>query len=150
MARTETVIFTNMCMVYDQTRVLVQNRLDPKWPGIAFPGGHVEKGESFTDAVIREIYEETGLTIKSPHFCGIKDWMNSDGSRYVVLLYKTDRFEGTLTSSEEGEVFWAELCDLPKLDLAEDMESMLKVFLDDDLSEEFFYQENGEWIEVLK
>ena len=31
------------------------------WPGITFPGGHIESGESFTDAVIREVQEETGL-----------------------------------------------------------------------------------------
>ena len=65
MARREEVIFTNMCMVYDGERVLVQDRRDPRWQGITFPGGHVEYGESFTDAVIREVYEETGLTIRS-------------------------------------------------------------------------------------
>ena len=74
MARTETVTLTNMCMIYDGERVLVQDRLDEGWGGITFPGGHVEKGESFTDAVIREIYEETGLVIAAPQLCGIKDW----------------------------------------------------------------------------
>ncbi len=54
---------TNMCMVYDGTKVLVQDRVSKSWCGLAFPGGHVDKGESFSDAVIREIYEETGLTI---------------------------------------------------------------------------------------
>ena len=66
MARTEVVTITNMCMIYDGTRVLVQDRADPEWPGITFPGGHVEKGESFTDAVIREVFEETGLRISAP------------------------------------------------------------------------------------
>lgn len=52
MERTESVIFTNMCMIYDDAgNVLVQDRLNPDWPGITFPGGHVEAGESFTDAV---------------------------------------------------------------------------------------------------
>ena len=55
----ETAVFTNMCMVYDEKgNVLVQNRVDPEWGGITFPGGHVEKGESFTDSVIREIRED--------------------------------------------------------------------------------------------
>ena len=44
MARTEKVTFTNMCMISDgRGNVLVQDRLDPDWPGIAFPGGHVER-----------------------------------------------------------------------------------------------------------
>ena len=150
MARTEIVTLTNMCMICDGTRVLVQNRKDPNWPGITFPGGHVEKGESFTDAVIREVFEETGLTIASPKLCGIKDWPEDDGSRYMVLLYKTDKFSGTLKSSEEGEVFWVELEEMKRIQLADGMENMLKVFLNDDISEEYFYKENGKWVEVLK
>jgi len=150
MARTEIVTLTNMCMICDGTRVLVQNRKDPDWPGITFPGGHVEKGEAFTDAVIREVFEETGLTIASPKLCGIKDWTEDDGSRYMVLLYKTNRFSGTLKSSDEGEVFWAELEEMKRMQLADGMETQLAVFLDDSISEDFFYKENGEWVEVLK
>ena len=61
---------TNMCMLSCGGKVLVQNRVDPLWKGITFPGGHVEPGESFTEAVIREFYEETGLTIDKPVLCG--------------------------------------------------------------------------------
>ena len=147
----ETVILTNMCMVYDGTKVLVQDRVDPKWSGITFPGGHVEKGESFTDAVIREVFEETGLTISSPKPCGIKSWYRNDGTRYIVLFYKTDKFSGELKSSAEGEVFWTELEELPKLGLAKDMDDMLKVFMDENLSEFYYYpNENGEWKYILK
>ena len=150
MSRTETVTITNMCMVYDGNRVLVQDRKDPTWPGITFPGGHVEKGESFTDSVIREILEETGLTITSPKLCGIKDWVNDDGLRYIVLLYKANQFSGNLISSDEGEVFWIEIDEMLKFHMAEGMETQLQVFLNDDLSEHFYYKENGQWIEVLK
>ena len=41
----ETVEFTNMCMVYDGDKVLVQDRVKGSWTGIAFPGGHVEQGD---------------------------------------------------------------------------------------------------------
>ena len=150
MARQETVTLTNMCMIYDGDRVLVQDRKDPKWPGITFPGGHVEKGESFTDAVIREVREETGLRISAPQLCGIKDWINDDGTRYMVLFYKTDKFQGTLTSSQEGEVFWVPLSQLGQMTLAEGMENMLKVFLDDSISEYFFCKAQGQWVEALK
>ena len=150
MARTEVVTITNMCMVYNGTKVLVQEKIDDDYCGITFPGGHVEKGESFTDAVIREVFEETGLKIFSPKLCGIKDWSNDDGSRYMVLFYKTDKFEGTLSSSEEGEVHWIELDEMKKMNLADRMDKVLEVFWDESKSEYFFYKENGQWKEELK
>ena len=151
MSKTENTIFTNMCMIYDNTgRVLVQNRLDSGWPGIAFPGGHVEKGESFTDAAIREVREETGLTVSHLHMCGVKDWVRDNETRYVVHLYKTNVFEGEPISSDKGEVWWVPLNELPDMKLSKSMKTMLRLFLEDDLSEQFFYRENGEWIEVLK
>ena len=55
MDRTETVEFMNMCMIFNGDKVLVQDRKKQSWSGIAFPGGHVEAGESFTEAVIREV-----------------------------------------------------------------------------------------------
>lgn len=110
----------------------------------------MEKEESFTDAVIREVYEETGLTIRSPKLCGIKDWTQADGCRYVVLFYKTDQFTGELKSSEEGEVFWASRDELMTMNLSFDMKEMLKVFWDDELSEFYYYLKNGEWAHELK
>lgn len=151
MRKTENTIFTNMCMIYDgEGNVLVQNRLNPDWPGIVFPGGHVEAGESFYDAAVREVFEETGLTVSELQMCGIKDWFRDDGTRYVVLLYKTDKFEGELTSSDEGEVMWVPLAKMQGMEIPESMKTMLKVFLEDNLSEQFFYKEDGKWIEVLK
>ncbi len=150
MKRSETVTITNMCMVYDGNKVLVENRIKDDWRGIAFPGGHVEKGEPFTDAVIREVFEETGLKISSPKLCGIEDWTEDDGSRYMVLLYKTDKFEGEPVSSAEGEVYWTEFDNLGKMPLAVGMEKMLRVFNEEDISEFFYHKENGEWIGILK
>ena len=147
MAEAEKVILTNMCMVYDGDRVLVQDRVDKKWSGITFPGGHVEKNESFTEAVIREVKEETGLIIHSPKLCGIKQWPAADDVRYVVLFYKTNQFEGEVKSSAEGEVFWMSLDDFRKADLARDMADMLTVFLDDDKGEFYYYRDvdNDGW-----
>ena len=95
MAREEKCILTNMCMVYDGTRILVQDRMNPDWTGITFPGGHVEPRESFVDSVIREVEEETGLKISNVQLCGIKQWTHREGKyRYIVLFYKTDTYFG--------------------------------------------------------
>ena len=146
MARSESAIFTNLCMVYDHAgNILVQDRKDPSWPGLCFPGGHVEPGESFVESVIREVYEETGLTIRQPQLCGTKQFQTKNGERYVVFFYKTDRFSGTLRSSEEGEVFWIPKDTLSRYTLCDDFESMLQVFENDNLSEFYYYKENCSW-----
>ncbi|MBD5162347.1 MAG: 8-oxo-dGTP diphosphatase [Oscillibacter sp.] len=146
MARRETVVLTNMCMIYDgQGNILVQDRQDPDWPGVTFPGGHVELGESFVESVIREVREETGLTIRKPRLCGLKHFLRDDGVRYVVFFFKTDCFSGELTSSDEGEVFWIKRSELGDYRLAYDFENMLRVFESEDLSEFYYEKVNGEW-----
>ena len=145
MSRQIPVTLTNMCMVCDGDKVLVQDRVDPDWPGITFPGGHVESGESFCASVIREVYEETGLTIESPRLCGIKEWENTDGSRYVVLFYRTDNFSGELKSSDEGAVYWTSLSTLSTLRLTEHFDKVLGVYLRDDLSEFYYKRTDTDW-----
>ena len=149
MSRIEKTEFTNMCMICNGNKVVVIDRQKKDWAGITFPGGHVEPGESFTDAVIREIQEETGLKISSVRLCGIKDWCENE-CRYVVLFYKTTKFEGELVSSEEGKVWWEDIDNLPNLNLSLDMKDMLRVFMEDDLSEFFYYQEGDKWLYDLK
>lgn len=147
----EKAVFVNMCMITDKDgNVVVQNRVATDWPGITFPGGHVEAGESFTEAVKREVYEETGLKVENLSLCGIKDWTQDDGSRYVGLLYKTSTFNGELLSSDEGEVKWIKLSDMMNMRLADGMDKMLELFLNEECSELFYYRENDEWIGELK
>ena len=147
MSHPEKAIFTNMCMVYDDSgNILVQDRKNPDWPGITFPGGHVEPGESFVESTIREVREETGLTIENPVLCGIKQFGELDtGARYVVLFFKANHFSGKLKSSDEGEVFWIPRKDLKKYPLADDFEDMVRIFESEDLSEFYWCKEQDTW-----
>lgn len=142
MARAEDVELTNMCMLCDgKGNVLVQDKKgNAAWHGWSFPGGHMEKGEYVTPSVIREMKEETGLTIENPKLCGIKEFhKTADGNRYIVFLYVTDRFSGELKSSAEGEVFWYPLSELKRSEkLADGFADMLPVFASDNISEVFY------------
>ncbi len=145
MAREEICILTNMCMIYDDNgNILVQNRVNPNWPGICFPGGHVEENESFVKSCIREVKEETGLDIYNLRLCGLKQY-SVDNKRYIVIYYKTNAFKGELISSDEGEVFWIKRSDLLNYKLCNGFLEMVKVFEDDSLSENYYVKENNEW-----
>ncbi|MGF0033481.1 8-oxo-dGTP diphosphatase [Bariatricus sp. SGI.154] len=143
MAKTEEVVLTNMCMVFDGDRILVQERLNLDWPGITFPGGHVEAGESFVRSTIREVKEETGLDVSELRLCGIKQFPYRNG-RYIVFCFKTDVFEGEVISSDEGNVFWIDKKDISRYALAEGFQEMMEIFEKDELSENYHWFD-GEW-----
>lgn len=143
MSRAEMTVLTNMCMVTDDMgNVLVQNRKDPNWPGIVFPGGHVEPGESFVDSVIREVREETGITVLNPTLCGVKQFQNREGQRYIVFLFKANRFEGTLQSSDEGEAMWIPRSKLFEQNCVDNFDHLVTIFEDEEISELYYTRDN--------
>ena len=149
MERTERVTLTNMCMIYDGTRVLVEEKVGRDAGGITFPGGHVEEHEPVVDSVIREMKEETGLDIEAPKLCGVKEWINEDGSRYVVFLFKTDRFSGELASSAEGRVFWMEKDDVLQSNWIWHMDGLIQVMAEGAYTE-LYLDAADDWKPVLK
>lgn len=139
MNRKTPVELTNMCMIYDdQGNVLVEEKLVHNSKGLIFPGGHVECNESVVESMIREIKEETGLTISDLQFCGIKDWIEFDGSRYMVFLYKTSTYSGNIQSSSEGEIFWMPLEELKAKETLWYLDMMLEIFEGNGVTELYF------------
>lgn len=141
----EIVELTNMCMITKGEDVLIQHRKKNNWDGVVFPGGHIEKNESIILSVIREIKEETGLNIKKPILCGVKQFFTEKNIRYIVFLFKTSMFDGKLKSSEEGDVEWVKIKELKKLQLAYNFEHLLHVFNNNEI-QELFYEKNGNHI----
>lgn len=149
MSRTETVELTVLCLIRKGDEYLLQDRVKRDWRGFTLPGGHVEPGESIVDAVVREMKEETGLTVENPKLCGVKQFP-IDGGRYLVFLFVADRFFGDVISSEEGAMHWVKKEDLPKANLVNDFQELLDVMLDENLSEFQYVVEDGKWKVVQK
>ena len=149
MSKTQRCILTNMCLVYDQNKILVIDRKKKDWPGLTLPGGHVEKDEDLNKSIIREVKEETGLTIRKPILCGIEEFKTKKEDRYFMFFYKTDKFKGKIKSSKEGEVFWIDRNELKNYKLSLDLERIIKVIESEDLSEIVYYKKGDKWLSKI-
>lgn len=149
MRRTENAELTVLCLLQSEEAYLLQDRVKEDWKGYTLPGGHIEAGESIVDAVIREMQEETGLTILNPRLCGVKQFPIK-GGRYIVFLFCADQYEGELCSSAEGDMHWIKKEELSNVDLVSDFQELLQVMLDDSLNEFQYIEENGKWKSVLR
>ncbi len=149
MGRTENVELTVLCLVEDGNKILLQNRIKNDWQGYTLPGGHVESGESFVDAVIREMKEETGLDIKNPRLVGVKQFPTKDG-RYVVLLFRATEYSGTVVSSDEGQMEWVESNRVSEIKTVDDFEDLMRVINDPALSEFQYLVDGDTWTVSIK
>ena len=147
--RTEQVELTVLCLIHNEDSYLLQDRVKKDWRGYTLPGGHIEPGESIVDAVVREMKEETGLMIKSPRLCGVKQFP-IEGGRYIVFLFETDQFEGKVVDSDEGKMHWVKISELSNVKLVDDFEELIEVMMSDSLTEFQYVVENDEWIVVKK
>lgn len=146
--RTEPIELTVLCLIHRGDALLLQNRVKQDWHGYALPGGHVEPGESIVEAVIREMKEETGLTVINPRLCGVKQFP-IEGGRYLVFLFETEEFSGELSSSEEGQMTWIPRNCLQDYETVSDLEALLEVMLRPELTEFQYVLEDGNWLVKL-
>ena len=142
MGRSYQTELTTTCMIVDRKtgNVLVQERTNGDWTGMCFPGGHVEDGESYTECVIREVREETGLEIRHPRMEGIVHWENRDShARDVIVFFRTESFGGTLRPAcDEAVNRWVPLATLRTQPLADWFAEQLAVYEDPALQEMYY------------
>lgn len=112
---------TTLCYIEKDNQYLMLHRVKKekdvnkdKWIGV---GGHFEPEESPEECLLREVKEETGLTLTSWIFCGIVTFVATqwDTVEYMCL-YKADGFTGELTDCNEGNLVWVDknkVYDLP-------------------------------------
>ena len=125
-------IITNMCLIKNsEGKLLFLKRKKSTWPGITFPGGHVENNETYLESVVREIKEETNLDIYDVKYVGKYEWnSNFPQTKEIGLFYFTSSFKGELKSSIEGECFFAYLKDINKDNYSLDFDIILNLYKD--------------------
>ena len=130
---------TTLCYIKDNDRYLMLHRTrkeddqsHDKWLGI---GGKFEDGESPDECLLREVYEETGLTLTDHRLRGIVTFVSDIYETEYMFLYTSDSYEGKSISGEdgsfmpvidgvptpcsEGELKWIAIDEVPKLNLWE-------------------------------
>lgn len=114
---------TTLCYIEKEDSYLMLHRImkkedvnKDKWIGV---GGHFENGESPEECLLREVKEETGLTLLAYQFRGIVTFvLNGEQSEYMCL-YTATEFEGNITNCDEGVLEWVKKEKLFSLNLWE-------------------------------
>lgn len=83
-----------------------------KWIGV---GGHVESQETPEECLVREVKEETGLTLTSYKFRGLVTFINSECESELMCVFTADEYAGELIECDEGELCWVDKAMVPNL-----------------------------------
>ena len=110
---------TTLCYLERDDRYLMLHRIKKqedlnrdKWIGI---GGKFEEGESPEDCLLREVREETGLTLDSWRYCGIVTFVSDEWGTEYMHLFHSEMFHGTLKDCDEGALEWIDKTALASL-----------------------------------
>jgi 8-oxo-dGTP diphosphatase len=149
------VELTTLCYIEHDDSYLMLHRIkkandinEGKWIGV---GGHIEFAESPEECLIREVKEETNLTLTSYKFRGVVTFVSGDELCEYMALYTADGFEGEIKPCDEGELHWVKKSDLFNLNLWEGDKIFLKMLIEDApfFSLKLVYNEDGELIESV-
>ena len=101
---------TTLCYIEKDDAYLMLHRVKKendinkdKWIGI---GGHFENAESPEECLLREVKEETGLTLLSYRFRGLVTFITLQGTAEYMCLFTSDDFTGEIISCDEGDLEW--------------------------------------------
>lgn len=100
-----------------------------KWLGV---GGKFEKDESPDECILREVKEETGLTLTSYQLRGVMTFVSDIWETEYMFIYTADEFEGELTECSEGDLQWIKKTEVMNLKLWEGDKIFLKKLIDGD------------------
>jgi len=113
------VINTSLCYITRGEEVLLLHRVKKKndinhdkWIGL---GGKFEEGESPEECMLREVKEETGLTLTRWRYRGIVTFVTDAAECEFMHLFTADAFEGELTECDEGELTWIRKAEMNRL-----------------------------------
>jgi 8-oxo-dGTP diphosphatase len=114
---------TTLCYIEKENCYLMLHRIKKKtdvnkgkWIGV---GGHFEKDETPDECLLREVKEETGLTLTKYKCRGLVTFISNEWETEYMFLYTADGFEGELTDCNEGELKWIPKSELFSLNLWE-------------------------------
>ena len=97
-----------------------------KWIGV---GGKLEEGETPDQCVVREVYEETGLTLTNYHCHGLVKFISDQYEAEDMYLYSADGYEGSLIEDcNEGELVWVHKDKVLELQHGRETNTFLSLF----------------------
>jgi 8-oxo-dGTP diphosphatase len=130
----EHIVITTMCAIINSSDEWVFIDRNKDWNGLTLPGGHLKDSESIFDCVIREIKEETGLTLNNLQFKvkGLSHFFNNfEKERYIVFNFMSSSFIGNLKETcEEGRLFWLKPDTIDVNKLSDGMAERFDLFTD--------------------
>ncbi|MDD3941101.1 MAG: 8-oxo-dGTP diphosphatase [Sphaerochaetaceae bacterium] len=125
---TETAV---LCYLFDKDRVLLIDKKTGLGKGLVnAPGGHLEEAETASEAAMREIAEETGISVPSVTYMGKLEFQFTDGLAMRGHVFFAHEHSGTLTETDEARPFWCEVKDLPYDRMWEDDKLWLPIALE--------------------
>ena len=106
------MINSTLCYIEKDGKYLMLNRNKKetdcnggKWIGV---GGKIEENESPTEALLREVKEETSLVLNNYRLRGIITFVSDTWEGEYMFLYTSSSFDGTVCECDEGELHWVE------------------------------------------